>query len=77
MKTEFHNPVVVLDKTEYDALVSDGTRNLELLGIYLNALRYMIGLYHVADEAWDKDREMEVLKQLGVEGAKQGGVVRG
>lgn len=56
MKTEFHNPAVVLDKTEYDALVGDSTRNQELVGIYLNALRYMARLYLTSDEALDKRR---------------------
>lgn len=68
----FQNPVVVLDKSEYDALVRENTHNGKLLGIYLNALRYMIRLYHVEDEAWDTEKRTEdglrkLLEQFGLE----------
>ena len=72
MATSYPNPVVVLDDTEYEALISSDTRNQLLIGVYLNALRYMVRLYHVADEAYDKNKETDVqlhrlLKQFGLD----------
>jgi hypothetical protein len=66
---------VLLNKAEYDALVSANTRNQELLGIYLNALRYMVRLYSVPDEAIDKRKRTEValvrlLREFGLENAE-------
>ena len=72
MATSYPNPTVVLDDAEYEDLIGSNRRNLVLIGIYLNALRYMVRLYHVADEVYDKDKQtdaelLRLLKQFGLD----------
>ena len=72
MATTYPHPVVVLDDSEYEELVSGDKRNREIIGIYLNALRYMVRLYHVADEAYNPERQTDIeltrlLQQFGLE----------
>ena len=59
MATSYTSPVVVLDDSEYEEIISESRQNRVLIGVYLNALRYMIRLYHVADEAYDKNKETD------------------